>query len=82
MLIKILILLCSGMLSPNFGWLNKTDVAEAFRNDLFTKLNEIGLNIDRTEIEKYPNLTPQEWVTKAKQIISAVQTLIEPNKSV
>jgi len=79
---SIFTLSTDGMLSPNFGWLNKTDVAEAFRNDLFTKLNEIGLNIDKTEIEKYPNLTPQEWATKAEQIISAVQTLIEPNKSV
>ncbi len=58
-----------GFFTPNFGWINGSDEAIKFRNQLLADLNSIGFKFHEKDLNKFPSVTPDELVLRLKDLM-------------
>lgn len=68
-----------GRIQFQFGWLNVSEKAINFRDEIASKVREIGLEIPDNIENVYPDFQSDLWVCKAKSLIDIFEKYLNKN---
>jgi hypothetical protein len=66
----------NGILSFNFAWLNRPKEADNFRQAYFAEMKKIGFDLEGSDIDKFPQFQPEEWLSKTDKLIATLKNLL------